>query len=252
MVEVHEIVDYCNERLLAAEYRDVAVNGLQVSGATSVERLGLAVSTSVHTLTAADDWGADAVLVHHGLLWGNAVEPIVGTLAERLRILFQNDMNLLAYHLPLDGHSEIGNCALLAKKLGFKPTGQFAEIAGNPIGTLAQSDTALRADELSNKLQFVLDHTPIVVGQVDEPIQKVGVVTGSGYSTVGEASALGCQALITGDIREPTMAEARELGIVVFAAGHEATERFGVQALGEELAGEFGLETRYFHDPNPL
>lgn len=252
MVQRHEIISYCNERLHAAEYRDVAVNGLQVSGSEEVQRLGLAVSTSVHTLTAADDWGADALLVHHGLLWGNAVEPIVGTLAERLRILFQNDMNLIAYHLPLDGHSEIGNCALLAKELGFKPSAQFAEIAGTPIGMIASCEGGLAVDELAGCLEQLLDHTPIVVGQTDEPIVKAGFVTGSGYSAVAEAHGLGCQALVTGDIREPTMAEARELGIAVFAAGHEATERFGVQALGDELASEFSLETQFFHDPNPL
>lgn len=253
MADREELLAYCDERLATGDFQDVAVNGLQVAGKQEIRRLGTAVSTSLHTLTAADDWGADALLVHHGLLWGSQMQPLTGLFADRLRILFQNDMNLIAYHLPLDGHHEIGNSALLAKAIGFDIAGMFGEVAGKAIGILARQDPPVDPEDLSQRLANAVDREPTQVGASDpDLIAQVGVVTGSGYSMLYAAADAGCQALITGDIREPTMAEARELGMLVYAAGHEATERFGVQALGEEMAKKFDLEHRYFHDPNPV
>lgn len=253
MAKRDQILDYCQQRLDVDAFQDVAVNGLQVAGSADIERLAVAVSTSLHTLTAADDWGADALLVHHGLLWGSAMQPLTGLFADRLRILFQNDINLIAYHLPLDAHKEIGNSALLAGKLGFEQCGTFGSVAGKNIGILAEAQTPMAIAFLTARIESLLDREPLVVGSVDpEPLHRVGVVTGSGYSFLHEASAAGCNALITGDIREPTMAEARELGLQVIAAGHEATERFGVQALAAELSDEFEVEYRFFHDPNPV
>lgn len=249
-----EIIRYCDERLDSASYQDVAVNGLQVAGERSINRLAVAVSTSQYTLTAADDWAADALLVHHGLLWGSGQQPLVGTLADRLRILFHNDMNLIAYHLPLDGHPELGNCALLSQALGFEQAGRFASIGGQYLGVVGESERGVPLQELINRIGEQLERSPTAVGLMDsdEPLHRVGFLTGSGYSTLLDAHAAGCQALVTGDIREPTMAEARELGMTVIAGGHEATERFGVQALANEIANRFEVETRFIHDPNPI
>lgn len=248
------ILNYCDERLSATDFQDVAVNGLQVSGSQDIARLAVAVSTSAQTIDAAANWGADALLVHHGLLWGSRLQPLVGVLAERLRLLFQHDINLIAYHLPLDAHEEIGNCALLADRVGYQPTGRFASIGGQPLGVIGTRDDDITLPDLLATLQRELDRVPTTVGDVnlDSPISRVGFLTGSGYSAVEEARQLGCQALVTGDVREPTMAEARELGISVIAAGHEATERFGVQALANEIHQKFGIETRFFPDPNPV
>jgi dinuclear metal center YbgI/SA1388 family protein len=254
MASRDDILSYCDERLRPEQYRDVAINGLQVAGTPDIERLAIAVSTSIHTLTAADDWGADALLVHHGLLWSNRVEPLIGILAGRLRILFQNDINLVAYHLPLDGHDEIGNNVLLARHLGLTVVDRFAEAAGSPIGVIAQPGEDLQLGALAQTIRAELQYQPVIVGasDLDQPVSRVAIVTGSGYDCAAEAAEHGCQVLITGDIREPTMAEARELGVAVIAAGHEATERYGVQALGAELSERFGIRFRFFHDPNPV
>ncbi len=248
-----DILSYCSTRLQPESYRDVAVNGLQVEGSHNIERLAVAVSTSDLTITNAAEWGADALLVHHGLLWGGQVQALSGVLGRRLKALFQNDINLIAYHLPLDGHPEIGNNALLARELGMTVTGQFGEVAGMPLGVVAETSDEPSLGSILGSIGRLLGREPVAVGDVEATtIQRVAILSGSGYGTLAEAAGLACQVLITGDIREPTMAEARELGIVVVAAGHEATERLGVQALAAELAGQFDLETRFIHDPNPI
>ncbi|HLT21363.1 MAG TPA: Nif3-like dinuclear metal center hexameric protein [Thermomicrobiales bacterium] len=247
-----DLIAYCRERLEPERYRDVAANGLQVEGAAEVERLAVAVSTSAHTIGQAAEWGAQAMLVHHGLLWGGGLQPLTGILGGRLRELFTHDINLIAYHLPLDGHPEIGNNALLARDLGLSVEGQFGEVAGVPLGVIAAPAEEQPFDEFLGAVARLVERAPLVVGEIGGSVRRVGILSGSGYSALAEAAELGCDALLTGDIREPTMAEARELGIAVIAAGHEATERLGVQALAAELAREFDIETRFFHDPNPV
>lgn len=254
MAKRSEVIQFCDERLDAASYQDVAVNGLQVEGRSTIQRLAIAVSTSKHTLQQAREWNADALLVHHGLLWGSRHGGISGIFADRLRLLFQHDLNLIGYHLPLDGHPEIGNNALLVKKLSLNPVRDFAPIAGQTIGMIGRTTQPAQLGEFTNQVASLLDRTPIVIGRgdADRAVETIGVVSGSGYSALHEAKGAGCDTLLTGDVREPTMAEARELGMAVLVAGHEATERFGVQALGAEIASQFDIECRYFHDPNPI
>lgn len=254
MAHVNEIVQWADERLRAAAFHDIAVNGLQVAGRADVSRLAVAVSTSQQTLNEAIAWGADALLVHHGLLWGSRSGPISGLFAERLRLLLANDINLIGYHLPLDGHAEIGNCALLAKAVGYESVGRFALIGGEPLGVVGVRPSPHSLGDLLAVMAAVTEREPLAVGAVKDPppLERVGFLTGSGYSALEDALAAGCDALVTGDIREPTMAEAREMNMVVIAAGHEATERLGVQALSDEIAAQFGVETRFFADPNPV
>lgn len=254
MADRDAMVAFCDRLLDAGLYQDIGVNGLQVEGAPQIEKLAVAVSTSRRTLERAAEWGADALLVHHGLLWGSRLGPLTGLFADRLRILFQHNMNLIAYHLPLDGHPEIGNNALLTGAAGYSIAGRFAEAGGRPLGVIGERAPGLSVLMLTETLGAELDHEPLIVGELEggAALERVGFLTGSGYSAVAEVRQTGCQALVTGDIREPTMAEARELGIVVIAAGHEATERFGVMALASTLEHEFGVETRFFPDPNPV
>lgn len=232
----------------------MAVNGLQVEGAARIERIAVAVSTSEWTIRKAIGWNADALLVHHGLLWGSKLQPLTGLLGRRLRLLFKHNINLIAYHLPLDGHEAIGNCALLAVNSGFTVADRFAMFGGEPLGVVGTASPGLTLSELAARMEKVTERPPTVIGAANSntALTRVGFLTGSGYSTIGDAVAAGCQALVTGDIREPTMAEARELGIPIIAAGHEATERFGVQALAEEITGQFNVKTTFFHDPNPI
>ncbi|MEX1158127.1 MAG: Nif3-like dinuclear metal center hexameric protein [Thermomicrobiales bacterium] len=254
MAHRDEIIAYCDERLRSSAFQDVAVNGLQVSGRLQINRLALAVSASRQTLTDAASWRADGLMVHHGLLWGGKIGPITGVFADRLRLLFENEMNLIAYHLPLDGHPEIGNCARLCIASGFMPAGRFATAGSEPLGIVGEWPQGYQLDALLGTLADITDREPVVVGNVDgeRQIERAGFLTGSGYGALQEAAQAGCQALVTGDIRESTMAEARELGISVIAAGHEATERLGVQALAAELAGRFGIATNFIDDPNPV
>ena len=254
MADRNEILTYCNTRLDADAYQDVALNGLQVEGKAELNRLAVAVSASEHTLAEATAWNADALLVHHGLFWGGSVQPLVGLLGRRLRRLFQHDLNLIAYHLPLDGHGELGNNAQLACQLGLTAVDRFGVVAGMPLGVIGAYAEPVTLPALLERVAKLLDRAPTAVGAISRnaPIERIAILSGSGYGTLAEAAGRGCQALLTGDIREPTMAEARELGIVAIAAGHEATERSGVQALAGELTERFELETHYIADPNPI
>lgn len=254
MARRDEIVSFCDELLRSAEYSDLSVNGLQVEGADTISRIAVAVSTSASILDQAIAWNADALLVHHGLLFGSRMQPLTGLFAQRLRRLFQHDINLIGYHLPLDGHAEIGNCAQLASACGFRLDDRFAYIGGQPLGVVGAIDAPVPLKALTETVARVTERAPAVLAHdaAGDEISRVGFLTGSGYSALEEAIAAGCQVLVTGDVREPTMAEARELGITVIAAGHEATERLGVQALAERISQHFDVDTRYFHDPNPV
>ena len=254
MPRSEDLVRYCDELLRAAAFPDVAVNGLQVAGTGEIRRLAVAVSTSRFTLDAAAALGANALLVHHGLLWGARSGAISGLFADRLRLLFTHDMSLIAYHLPLDGHPDIGNCALLARAAGFAAVGRFASVGGEPLGVVGEVVQPLSLAALLDRMRAITDRDPVAVGAVDvhDAIDRVGFLTGSGHSALEDAVAAGCQVLVTGDVRESTMAEARELGLIVIAAGHEATERLGVQALAQELEREFSIETQVIPDPNPV
>lgn len=246
-----EIIAWCDETLGAGRVRDAAVNGLQVAGAEEVHRIATAVSASARTIGDAVDWGADTLLVHHGLLWGDRLRPITGLLAARLRPLLVHNFNLVAYHLPLDAHQELGNNAQLAQRLGLRVVRGFDELDGVPIGLIAAPPVPRTPSQLAGELAELVGRVPLVLGD-DRPTTTIAVLSGSGYSALAEAAALGAGALITGDVRESTMAEARELGIAVVAAGHEATERWGIQALGRRLAERFDIETVFLHDPNPV
>lgn len=254
MASREEIISYCNDRLDAAAYQDIAINGLQVEGSDEIARIAVAVSTSERTIAEATEWNADALLVHHGLFWGGSIKPLTGLLGRRLKLLFQHDINLIGYHLPLDGHPEIGNNALLAQQLGLTADGRFGEVAGMPLGVVGIAPEPVTLAALLDRIATLLDRDPIAVGSSDRqaPLERIAILSGSGYGTLSEVAGLDCQALITGDLREPTMAEARELGIVAIAAGHEATERSGVQALASELSEKFQVETRFLADPNPI
>lgn len=252
MADRDEILAFCAEYLWVDRFRDVAVNGLQVQGRDSVERIATAVSVSRYTIEAALDWGADTMLVHHGLLWSERAGPIVGPLRDRLKLLLTADINLIAYHLPLDAHPAVGNNSRLAAALGLDVVAPFAEIQGQPIGVIAVPPEPIPIPDLAARLERVTERAPVVLDGQAEVARRVAVLSGSGYSALDEAVAAGCEVLVTGDVREPTMALAREMGITVLAGGHEATERLGVQALAALLEERFDVQTRFFPDPNPI
>ncbi len=252
MVSTRELIDFATATLDATRFRDAAINGLQVGGREHVSRLATSVSVSEQIVRQAIDWRADMLLVHHGLFWGERSGPITGPLRTRLRLLLQHDISLVGYHLPLDAHPQLGNNALLAKHLGLNLKLPFAEIAGQSIGFVATPDDTLTLDDLVARVRDVTGRDPTLLRGGVPNVDQVAILSGSGYSALDEAAKLGCQVLITGDVREPTMALAREIGISVIAGGHEATERLGIQELGALLAAKYGLETTFFIDQNPI
>ncbi len=250
MIPLFELTDYCNRLLSVSDYQDYCPNGLQVEGRPQVSRLISGVTASLELLERAADVNADAILVHHGYFWRGEAPEITGIKQRRLRMLLSRDISLIAYHLPLDGHPELGNNAQFGQRLGFSVEGRFGL---GPEGGLAMfgPSSLASADELSAHLQRCLNRAPLHVGGGERPIQRIGWCTGAAQDYIEHAAALGLDAFISGEISERTVHLARELGVHYFAAGHHATERYGVQALGAHLAERFDLDHEFMEIPNP-
>ena len=251
MLHRSTLVDYLNDLLDTPGQVDYCPNGLQVEGRAEIHRLVTGVTASQRFLESAIEAKADGVLVHHGYFWKGEPAPIVGMKAQRIRLLMDHGVNLLAYHLPLDVHPVFGNNAWLARLLDIEPEGQVA-VAGVP-GLLwyGRLGTPLQAEQFATTLEAKLDRVPMHIAGGPTQIRRVAWCSGGGQRFVAEAAALGVDAYFSGEISEPTTHEAREQGVHYFAAGHHATERGGVQALGAHLAEHFGLEHRFIDDPNP-
>lgn len=247
-----EIVRYCDDVLKVDQYRDIALNGLQIEGASQINRMTVAVSCNQRTIDEAIDQGSDAILVHHGLVLNDQIGHISGPVRRRLKGVLTHDINLIAYHLPLDGHPELGNNARIMAELDLAMIDPLEVFGPAPIGYIAEPRTSTMLSGLVDGVKRLTGQDPILLAGGAEDVKRVAVLSGSGYPALEEAAAKGCDALITGDAREPTMALARELGISVVVGGHESTERLGVQALAERLRGEFGVEFAFVSDPNPL
>jgi len=247
-----QLVAYLDDYLESESLRDVSLNGLQVAGATEVQRVATAVSASARLFRDAADWGADAVLVHHGLLWkGEEPARLVGCFRERIRLLLDHEMSLIAYHLPLDRHAACGNAAVLARALGLDQLEPFGEFDGIPLGVAGVLATPVPAEELFQLIGEVCGQRPLVFAGGPDMVASVGIVTGGAPAAFDEAVAAGLDTFVTGEAREWAQQRAVEDGVHFVAAGHYATERFGVRALGEFLARRWELEVRFFDYPNP-
>ncbi|MGC2164445.1 MAG: Nif3-like dinuclear metal center hexameric protein [Gallionella sp.] len=244
-----ELRDYNASLLLTAQYKDYCPNGLQVEGKPQVQRIATAVTASQQVLDAVLDWGADALLVHHGYFWRNEDATIVGIKKKRIAQLLRSDVSLLAYHLPLDAHAELGNNAQLGRHLGFVESGRFGEQDIACVGALQQP---LALNLLGMHIGNALRRVPQIVGGDSRPITKVAWCSGGAQGYFEAAIAQGVDAYITGEISEQCFHLANETGVAFIAAGHHATERYGVQALGEHLAVRFGLGHRFFDQENPV
>ena len=248
-----ELLTYLDAYLAVREVRDYGPNGLQVEGRPEIRRLATGVTASLALLERAVDWGADAVLCHHGLFWrGPGEMRVERSLRARLALLLRNDVTLLGYHLPLDRHPEVGNNAVLARRLGAAGLEPAFESDGVAIGVIARFDPPVAAGEFMRRIAAVTGRDPLAVADGPDTIARAGLVTGGAPKYVDEAARLGLDAFVTGEASEPAVHLAREERIHFVAAGHHATERFGVQALGEHLAARFGLEVRYIEVSNPV
>ncbi len=252
MVALNELVSYTNDLLQADRFSDYCPNGLQVEGRSAVSTIVSGVTASMALLEAAHAGGADAVLVHHGYFWKGEDARVHGMKRARLRQLLTTDTSLLAWHLPLDAHPELGNNAQLARVLDLRQTGAFGDDGGMNLACAGEVAEPVSPGELHDRLERALGRSPQHIDGRASVIKRVGWCTGAAQSYLEAAAAHGLDAFISGEISEQTVHVARECGIHYFAAGHHATERYGVQALGEHLAKQFGLTHRFIDVDNPV
>lgn len=239
------------DRLLQPElFQDYCPNGLQVEGRPQVRRLVSGVTASLALLEAALEDGADAILVHHGYFWKNEPSRVVGIKRRRLRLLLENEISLLAYHLPLDAHSQLGNNAQLAAQLGIAITGGLQAVA-HPIGNVGELAEPLSLQAFADRVEQRLGRTPLVVSGGMQPIRTIAWCSGGAQSYIEQAAECGVDAFLTGEVSEQTVHLARELGLHFIAAGHHATERYGAPAVGWHLAAELDIEHRFIDIDNP-
>ena len=244
-----ELVSYLDRLLEPTKFKDYCPNGLQVEGRGEVGRIVAGVTASQALLDAAVARGADAVLVHHGYFWRGDDGRMTGIRRQRLGTLINHDINLLAYHLPLDAHPEFGNNAQLALGLGWLPEARFGEQDIAWLGTLAEpADLAT----VSGNVARLLGREPLVIGEAGRPVRRIAWCSGGAQGYFEQAIALGVDAYVSGEISEQTMHLARESGVAYIAAGHHATERGGVQALAAHLSEKFGLDCEFVDIENPV
>ncbi|MCF6336903.1 MAG: Nif3-like dinuclear metal center hexameric protein [Gammaproteobacteria bacterium] len=252
MVQRDELLAYLAEILNVRAFADYAPNGLQVEGRADIKKIVTGVTACQALVDAAAERKADALLVHHGYFWKGEDACIVGMKKQRLGALLAADINLLAYHLPLDAHPELGNNTQLAKLLGLQQEGVFGSETGIPIGQYGRLTQILSAEAFGKLLTRKLDRKPLHIAGASGDIHTVAWCTGAAQSYLEQAAALGVDAFVTGEISEQTVHVARELGLHFFSAGHHATERGGVQALGTHLAAHFGLAVEFVDIDNPV
>lgn len=244
-----ELVNYLDGLLVPGKFRDYCPNGLQVEGRSEIVRLVAGVTASQALLEAAIERHADAILVHHGWFWKGEDGRVTGIRRKRLGSLLAADINLLAYHLPLDAHPELGNNAQLALRLGWLPEGRFGEQDIAWLGTLAEP---CDLPTLTDRVAGGLGRPPLVVAGDGRPVRRIGWCSGGAQGYFEQAIALGVDAYLSGEISEQTVHLARESGIAYLAAGHHATERYGVQALAGHLAQQFGISCDFIDLDNPV
>jgi dinuclear metal center YbgI/SA1388 family protein len=247
VAERDAILAYADELLDIAAFTDYGPMGMQVVGAEEVRKVACGVSASRELFERASAAGAQLVLVHHGLFWNNESRVVDKRMKGRLRALFDGDLTLVAYHLALDAHPEVGNNALLARELGVSVQGPFAG-----IGVGGRLDPPLPIDQFATRVRDALGREPLVFAHGPERIERVALVSGGGGQSLVDAAREGYDLFLTGEPQEPSLHTARELGIHFVAAGHYATERLGVQALAERLADRFGLAWEFVELPNPV
>ena len=244
-----ELIRYVDNLLAAGRWRAYCPNGLQVEGRTDVQRLVAGVTACQALLDAAVERGADAILVHHGWFWRGEDGRVTGLRKARLQTLLKQDINLIAYHLPLDNHPEFGNNAQLAGKLGWLADGRFGE---QDLGWLGRLESPTTLSDVAGKVAGELQRVPLTIGDRERVVSRVAWCSGAAQGLFEQAITLGVDLYLSGEISEQTVHLARESGVAYIAAGHHASERYGVQALAEHLALRFGIDCQFVDIDNPI
>ena len=248
-MNIKELNNYLNVLLQPEHFSDYCPNGLQVEGKHEINTIVTGVTASMALLEAALQANADAVLVHHGYFWRGEALPITGIKKCRIQFLLKHEINLLAYHLPLDAHAELGNNVMLAKQLGLNITGKTGE---KEMLLLAELTTPQSLQSFAKSIETRLNRMPQVIGDLAKPVKTVALCTGAAQGYIEQAVAANVDLYMSGEISEQTVHVARESGMSYIAAGHHATERYGIQALGEHLAQKFGLHHTFIDCDNPV
>ena len=248
MAQRSDVDVYLSALLQSASFKDYGPNGLQIEGRPQVCRLVSGVTASLALIDAAIEAEADAVLVHHGLFWRGHDGCITGWLKQRVQRLLAHDINLLAYHLPLDAHPQFGNNAQLGLRMGVSADARFGE---QSLGFIGTPEAPLTAKELLERLARMSGRKPALIEGDGRPLRRLAWCSGGAQSYFEASIAAGADAFVTGEMSEPQVHLARETGVAFIACGHHASERYGVQALGEHLAAQFDIEHRYIEIDNP-
>lgn len=246
-----ELVAYLDEYLGVKGMKDWSENGLQVEGGDAVRRLAFAVDASLAGIQDAVSAGADMLIAHHGLFWGKPLR-IVGAHRRRVKTLLDSGCSLYAAHLPLDRHPEVGNNAQLAALLDLPVVGEFGEAFGVPVGVICETESALTLDELVGRVRRAVGAPALVLPGGEQPIRRVGIISGGAAGEIGAAVAAGCDAYFTGETSHSAYHEAAEQGIHVIFGGHYATETVGLAALARHLEARYGLPWTFAERPTGL
>ena len=249
MVKINELTHYTQQLMQVERFKDYCPNGLQVEGRAEIRKIVTGVTASMALLEAAHLANADLILVHHGYFWQNEDARILGIKRNRIAYLLKHDLNLMAYHLPLDAHPELGNNVQLGRVLGILPISYIGE---SNLVAYGELDQALTLSEFAKLIEKWLQRTPLVIGNPQQKIQKVAWCTGAAQSYMDSAMQLGADVFISGEISEQTTHQALETGVSYISVGHHATERYGIQALGEHLADKFNLMHEFVDIKNPV
>lgn len=250
-VQRQTLINYLDQLLQPDQFQDYAPNGLQIEGSKLVQRVVTGVTASQALIERAIDLKADALLVHHGYFWRNEASPLVGIKKRRIKALMDHDINLLAYHLPLDCHSELGNNAQLGKLMGWVTQAHMQSSGVTGLGLYATLPKPHSGFEVQQHLTRVLGREALHIDIPSKPIKRIGWCTGGAQGMIEQAVALGLDAYVSGEISESTVHVARENGVHYFAAGHHATECYGVMAMALHLQQELGLDCEFVDVPNP-
>jgi dinuclear metal center YbgI/SA1388 family protein len=251
-IKRNKLLKYTNSLLNIYDFKDYGPNGLQIEGKEEIAKVAFAVSATADSVAQAVEWGADALMVHHGLFWRfHGPKTITGPFAKRIKPLIQNEINLIGYHLPLDANLELGNAVSIANMIGLENIKPFGDHKGSPTGVQGKFKSPIQASALQTKLESLLNHEVLLsTPDQNEKLKNMGIITGGANGDWVLARQAQLDGYLTGEMSEHDWHEAREGGVHFFAGGHHATEKFGIQKLQERIEKEFNLETIFIDSDN--
>ena len=252
MIWLKELTEYLNCSMEIENFSDYCPNGLQVEGKEEITRLVTGVTASQALIDAAVDWGASAILVHHGYFWRGESPRLLGHRRKRLSTLLKNDISLFAYHLPLDAHPEFGNNVCFGRMLGIKEHEPLFKRPSDGFGNFGQLSSEIKIDELVDRIRSLTNREPLLIRGSNPIVRRIAWCTGAAQASIDAAISVGADVYISGEVSEQTYHIAKEENISYIGAGHHATERYGVKALGEHLENRFGIEHKFIDIVNPV